>query len=179
MIFRDAKEGFMIENQEINEDAVDRREETLITRHPGYTATEQVVRDVAAERRMGLFQINRIMWSILAFLEILLAGRFLLRLIAANPDSGFAVLMYGVTGIFVGPFNGLISTPTYAGSALEITTLIAMIVYALIFWGIAYVIRMIVDRPNALTFTRTTTELTPGGEGNVRTTHTTISNGKM
>jgi uncharacterized membrane protein len=177
--FGDAKEGFMIENQEINEDAVDRREETLITNHPGYTATEQVVRDVAAERRMGLFQINRIMWSMLAFLEILLAGRFLLRLIAANPDSGFAVLMYGVTGIFVGPFNGLIATPTYAGSALEITTLIAMIVYALIFWGIAYVIRIIVDRPNALTFTRTTTELTPGGKGNVRTTHTTISNGKM
>lgn len=95
----------MIEHQESNEDAVDRREETLITRHPGYTATEQVVRDVAAERRMGLFQINRIMWSLLAFLEILLAARFLLRLIAANPDSGFAVLMYGVTGIFVGPLD--------------------------------------------------------------------------
>ncbi len=169
----------MIENQEINEDAVDRREETLVTHHPGYTATEQVVRDVAAERRMGLFQINRIMWSVLAFLEILLAGRFLLRLIAANPDSGFAVLMYGVTGIFVGPFNGLISTPSYGGSSLEITTLIAMFVYALIFWGIGYVIRMIVDRPGALLFTRTTREQTPGGEGNVRTTHTTISNGKM
>jgi hypothetical protein len=109
----------MAENQEINEDAVDRREETLITRHPGYVATEQVVRDVAAERRMGLFQLNRILWSMLVFLEILLAGRFLLRLIAANPDSGFAMLMYGITGVFVGPFNGLISTPTYGGLSLE------------------------------------------------------------
>jgi uncharacterized membrane protein len=169
----------MAENQEINEDAVDRREETLITRHPGYVATEQVVRDVAAERRMGLFQLNRILWSMLVFLEILLAGRFLLRLIAANPDSGFAMLMYGITGVFVGPFNGLISTPTYGRLSLEVTTLIAMLVYALIFWGIAYVIRMVVDRPSARSFTSTTREQTPGGEGNVRTTHTTISNGKL
>ena len=169
----------MIENQETNEVAVDRREETLVTRQPGYVATEQVVRDVAAERRMKWFQINRIMWSILAFLEILLAFRFVLRLIAANPDSGFAMLIYGITGIFAGPFNGLISTPTYAGSSLEVTTLIAMLVYALIFWGIGYLIKMIMDRPGTLTFTRTTRELTPGGEGNVRTTHTTISNGKM
>lgn len=169
----------MIENQENTEIAVDRREETLVTQQPGYTATEQVVRDVAAERRMEFFQLNRILWSMLVFLEILLGFRFLLRLIAANPDSGFAVLMYGVTGIFVAPFYGLISTPKYGGSALEVTTLIAMIVYALIFWGIAYVIRMIVDRPRARSFTSTTREQTPGGAGNVRTTHTTISNGKM
>jgi uncharacterized membrane protein len=169
----------MIENQENNAIAVDRREETLVTRHLGYAATEQVVRDVAAERRMGLFQLNRIIWSILAFLEILLAFRFILRLIAANPDSGFAMLIYGITGLFVAPFNGLIATPTPGGTPLEVTTLIAMAVYALVFWGLAYVIQMVVDRPSARSFTRTTREQTPGGEGNVRTTHTTISNGKM
>ncbi len=164
----------MLDNQEINDGAVDRREETVVTRHPGYIATEQVVRDVAAERRMGMFQLNRILWSILAFLEILLAFRFVLRMIAANADSGFAMIMYGVTGLFVAPFNGLIATPTSGGSSLELTTLIAMAVYALIFWGIAYVVRMVADRPNARSFTRTTREQTPGGEGNVRTTHTTI-----
>jgi uncharacterized membrane protein len=173
------KGDFMNENQEIDDVAVDRREEILVTRLPGYVATEQVVRDVAAERRMSIFQLNRILWSILAFLEILLAFRFFLRLIAANPDSGFAVLMYGITGVFVAPFNGLLGTPTSGGSSLEVTTLIAMAVYALIFWGIAYVIRMVVERPGRRSFTRTTREQTPGGEGNVRTTHTTISNGKL
>ena len=73
----------------------------------------------------------------------------------------------------------MIATPNSGGSPLEITTLIAMAVYVLIFWGIAYVIRMVVDRPSARSFTRTTREQTPGGEGNVRTTHTTISNSKM
>jgi uncharacterized membrane protein len=169
----------MIEHQDLNDVAVDRREETVVTRQPGYAATEQVVRDVAAERRLGLFQVNRIMWSILAFLEILLAFRFVLRMIGANPDSGFAMLIYGITGVFVAPFNGLIGTPISGGFALEVTTLIAMVVYGLIFWGIAYVIRMVVDRPRARSFTRTTREQAPGDDGNVRTTHTTISNGKV
>jgi hypothetical protein len=173
------KEAVLIEYQEMNDDAVDRREETLVTRHPGYVATEQVVRDVAAERRLGWYQFNRIMWSILAFLEILLAGRILLRLIAANPDSGFAVLMYGITGVFVAPFNGLVATPTFDGWTLEVSTLIAMAVYALSFWGVAYGIRLVMEHPSARSFYRTTREQTPGGEGNVRTTHTTISDGKL
>jgi len=164
------------DNQPLSHDvSVDRREETVTTQQPGYVATEQVVRDVAAERRLGLFQIYRFMWSILAFLEILLAFRFVLRMIAANPDSGFATLMYGITGVFVAPFNGLVGTPTSGGSALEVTTLIAMAVYALVFWGIAYVVRMITDRPRARSYTRTTREQTQGGDGNVRTTHTTIN----
>jgi uncharacterized membrane protein len=169
----------MFENEEIDDAAVNRREETVITRHPGYTATEQVIRDVAAERRIGMFQFNRILWSILALLEILLALRFILRLIAANPGSGFAVFIYGITGLFIGPFNGLIATPIIAGSPIEMTTLIGMIVYAMVFFGIGYVIQLVADRPSARSFTRSTRELTPGGEGNERTTHTTISNSKM
>ena len=85
------------------------------------------------------------------------------------------MLIYGFTGVLVAPFNGLVSTPTLGGFSLEVTTLIALAVYALIFWGIAYVIRMITDRPGARSFTRTTREQTQGGEGNVRTTHTTIN----
>jgi hypothetical protein len=73
----------------------------------------------------------------------------------------------------------LITTPTSGGLALELTTLIAMAVYALIFWGVAYLIRIITDRPSASSFTSVTREQTPGGEGNVRTTQTTISNGKL
>ena len=168
----------MLEDQFPHEDAVDRREETSITRHPGYIATEQIVRDVAAERRMMIYQVDRILWSILAFLEILLSIRFILRFITANPESGFAVFLYGITGVFVGPFNGLIATPVLGGLPFEVTTLIAMVIYALVFCGIAYGIRLATDHPNVRSFIRSTREQTPGGAGNVRTTHTTISSGK-
>lgn len=106
---------------------------------------DQGIDNVAAERRFRMSKIYRIMWALLGLLEILLALRFLLRLIAANANSGFAMFIYGITGIFVGPFNGLISTPTSGGTALEVTTLIAMAIYALIFWGIAYGLQMVLD----------------------------------
>lgn len=168
----------MMNQTRLDDSEVDRREVTVVTQEPGFASTEQVVRDVAAERRMEKFQINRIIWNILAFLEILLAFRFVLRLIAANPDSGFAMIMYGITGIFVWPFNGLIATPTSGGTSLELTTLIAMGVYALIFWGFVHAIWMIADLSIVRTFTtRSTREQTRGAPGNVRTTHT-VSNRK-
>ncbi len=167
------------ENPEDKRLAIDRREETVITRQSGYMATEQMVHDIAVERRLRILQINRILWGIFALLEILLAFRFLLKLIGANPESGFAVLIYGLTGLFIGPFVGLILTPTYGGAALELTTLIAMLVYTLIFWGIAYVIKIVIDRPGARFYSITTREQAPGRPGSLRTTHTTISDGKM
>jgi hypothetical protein len=67
----------------------------------------------------------------------------------------------------------LIGTPTSGGMILEVTTLIAMAIYALIFWGVVRVIQIVADRPSARTVTRSVREQTPGG--NERTTHTTRS----
>ena len=156
-------------DQQPNEIAVDRREETVVTHQPGYAATERSIRDVAAERRLVLFQITRIIWSALVFLEILLSVRFMLKLIGANAESGFAVFIYGVTGLFTAPFTGLLSTLSSGAAIFEITTLIAMGIYALVFWGIVRIIPIVTDRSSVRTLSRTTREQTPGG--GERTTH--------
>ena len=155
-----------------NERSVDRREETVVTQEAGYAATEQVTRDVAAERRLRLALITQIAWAILGFLQILLGLRFLLKLIGANPESGFAVIIYGITEPLIAPFALLIGTPTAGGVILEVTTLIAMAIYALLFWGVVSVIRIVMNRPVARTSTRSTREQMSGG-GEERTTHTT------
>ena len=155
-----------------NEMSVDRREETVVTQQPGYAATEQVTHDVAAERRLRLALVTQIIWAVLGLLQILLGLRFLLKLIAANPASGFAVFVYGITKPFIAPFALLIGTPTSGGVIFEATTLIAMAIYALLFWGVFSVIRIAMNRPIARTSTRSTREQTPGG-GEERTTHTT------
>lgn len=161
-------------SQPINEMAVDRREETVVTQQPGYAATEQVTRDVAAERRQTWFMVNRIMWSVVGLLEVLLGLRFVLKLIAANPDSGFAAFIYGITGPFIAPFALLVGTPTTGGIILEVTTLIAMAIYALFFWGVAHVLQIVAERPSARTVTRSVQEQTPEA-GVQRTIHTTQS----
>jgi hypothetical protein len=148
-IFGRRKENTLSDFQQIHEESVDRREETVTTQQPGYVSTEQVIYDVAAERRQGLFQITRIIWTVQSILMILLGLRFLLKFIGANPVSGFAWFIYGITGPFVAPFTGLIGTPMSGGTILEVTTLIAMGIYVLIFWGIVSVVRIVVDRPSA------------------------------
>ena len=164
----------MSDYQPIQDVAVDRREETVVTRQPGYAATQQVTRDVAAERRQVLYLINRIIWSLAGLLEVLLLIRFVLKLIGANPGSGFAVFMYGLTGVFTAPFTGLVPTWVSGATVLEVTTLIAMVIYALLFWGVVRLIPILTDRARSRTVTRTTREQTPG-TGTERTTHTTRS----
>jgi uncharacterized membrane protein len=165
----------MSENLPNKELAVDRREEVVRTQQPGYASTQQVTRDVAAENRLRLAQITRIMWTAVGILEILLGLRFMLKLIAANPGSGFAGFIYGITGAFTAPFNTLLGAPASEGSILEITTLIAMGVYALFFWVVARVIVIATERTSARTTTRSVSEQTPGGPGNERTSHTISS----
>ena len=154
-----------------NEVAVDRREETVVTQQPGYAATEQMTFDVAAERRLVFYQVTRVMWTILGLIEILLGLRFVLKLIAANAESGFGALIYGVSGLFTAPFAGLVTTPASGGNILEVTTLIAMGVYALFFWIIVRVTRIVADRPSSRTATRSVREQMPDGSN--RTTRST------
>ena len=110
-----------------------------------------------------------IQWSV-GVLNSLLCLRYLLKLMGANPDSGFGTFMYGITGLFVMPFTGLTPSWVTGAAILEVTTLVAMLVYALFFWGVVYVIRIAMDRPNARTVSRSTREITPGG--GERTTRT-------
>lgn len=79
---------------------------------------------------------SRIIYLMLGILETLLLLRFLLKLLGANPDAGFTRLIYGITYPFVVLFEDVFHTPQRRGSVLEFSTILAMIVYALLAWGI-------------------------------------------
>jgi hypothetical protein len=68
-------------------------------------------------------------------------------LIGANPASPVAALLYGFTDLFLWPFAGLVGTPEAGGLVLEITSVIAMVVYALIAWALEGIVRVIFYRP--------------------------------
>lgn len=150
----------------------DRREETVSKQQPGYQATEQHMTDVASERRQGMFQFTGLLLTVLGVLEILLGLRFALRLIAANPDTGFTQFIYGTSALFVGPFRALVENPTAEGMVLEVTTLIAMAVYALLFWIVLRFVPLMVERPSARSVSRTVSEQSPGRGGEITTERT-------
>lgn len=85
---------------------------------------------------------------LLAFstLEGLIALRILLKLIGANPENFLVALIYGLTGLFLYPFTGLVQSQAIGKMMLEISSMFAVVVYALI---AAFVEKMI-----ALTFSR-------------------------
>lgn len=104
---------------------------------------EQRRREAAQERRQTLIRVSQIIWLGLGVLEALIGIRFLLKLIAANPEAGFAQFVYTITAVFLVPFAGLTATPSAGGAVLEIPSLIAMLVYGLAAWGLVRLIWVI------------------------------------
>jgi hypothetical protein len=104
-------------------------------------------REPERERRIFTFKATQVVWLLFGILEALLALRVGLKLIGANPDSPFAAFVYGFTNLFLAPFAGLTATPSANGMVLEISTVIAMLVYALIAWVLDRIIWVIFYRP--------------------------------
>jgi len=105
----------------------------------------------ANEQRLFTFKAYQIIWFVIGLIEALLAVRFTLKLIAANPGSPFAGLVYGLSDFFLLPFFGLTITPSVGGIVLELHTIIAMIVYALMGWGLQRLVEVLFYQPAEVT----------------------------
>jgi len=79
----------------------------------------------------------------LGVLEVILALRLIFRLLGANEDNGFITFLYSLSHVFVGPFNGIFNDQALGRSVFEISTVVAMLVYALIAWGIVSLGRLL------------------------------------
>ena len=92
---------------------------------------------------------KNIVYYILGVLEVLLAFRLVFKLLGANPQSPFVSFIYSVSQAFLSPFTGIFRSAVTKGieaqSVLEPTTIIAMIVYAILAWGIVKLIE--ISRP--------------------------------
>lgn len=90
--------------------------------------------------------VEYIIYFFFGALEILLAFRLVLKLMGANPISGFVSFIYSLTQIFIVPFSGIFHLATSQGiettAVFEPGTLVAIIVYAVLAWGIVMLIRI-------------------------------------
>lgn len=98
-----------------------------------------------------LFRGTQVVWYILGILEVILAFRFVLKLLAANPGAGFTDFVYSISRPFAAPFLNVFKITRVEGSVFEWTTLLAMLVYWLIAWGIIklFVMSKTVSTPEA------------------------------
>jgi uncharacterized protein YggT (Ycf19 family) len=128
-------------------DDVSTTKETIVTSTPNGMAkrTQTTVSQETPpvdSRKKALFHAYQLLWYLLGVLEVILVARFLLRFLAANPASGFTALVYALSEPFVLPFRGIFPPVVTEGSVLEWSTIIAMIVYALIVYGIIHFLHL-------------------------------------
>jgi hypothetical protein len=110
------------------------------------SVTSPTVKTEVKREATGSQTVEYIAYFILGTLEILLAFRLVLKLMGANIASGFVSFIYGLTGIFILPFEGIFRRGVSQGiettSIFEPSTFVAMIVYAVVIWGIVKLIRI-------------------------------------
>jgi len=111
-----------------------------------YTATPY-----ATNRARPLYRGTQVVWYVLGILEAVLAFRFVLRLLGANPYAGFTHFIYTLSYLFVYPFQAVFRVTAVSGSVFEWSTLLAMLVYWLIALALIrlFVMSKPVTRPEA------------------------------
>ncbi len=96
-----------------------------------------------------------LIYFICGVIEILLAFRLVFKLTGANPVSPFVSLIYGLSNIFVWPFQGIFRSGYTQGvettAILEPAILVAMAVYAVLAWGIIKLVAILAGkRPSSV-----------------------------
>jgi len=95
-----------------------------------------VFEDKNQSRANARYWIARVTYFLLGVLEVILGLRLLFRLLGANEGNDFVTFLYNLSHIFVVGFNGIFNDQALGRSVFEVSTVVAMLVYALIAWGI-------------------------------------------
>lgn len=100
------------------------------------TPLENQTPQQAYVKKKAIFRAHQVVWYILGLIEVLLGFRFILAMIGANPNSGFTALIYTLSAPFALPFRGIVSSTQIGSSVIEWSTLIAMLVYLVLAYGL-------------------------------------------
>jgi len=111
------------------------------------TEVRSVQQEPEREQRIFTFKVTQLIWLFLGILEALIALRIGLKLIGANPESPIVALIYGLTYLFLFPFQGMVATPSAGSIVLELSSLFAMLIYALIAWAVERTVWVLFYRP--------------------------------
>jgi len=111
------------------------------------TKVRSVQKGSGIRQRFFSFKATQIILWCFSILETMIALRIVLKLIGANPGSFIVNLIYGITSPFLIPFAGVIRSPAADAMVLEISSIFAIVIYALIAVAFEKLIWVIVSRP--------------------------------
>lgn len=109
---------------------------------PQPSTPEPVERVAIVEHGRYNFRAAAVVGLIVGVVDVLIAGRFLLKLFGASDQSSFVSFIYGLTAPLVGPFRGIFANSGSTSNVFEPAALVAIIVFALVGWGAVVLIRI-------------------------------------
>src|SRR5450759_5270614 len=89
------------------------------------------------------FRAAAVVGFIVGVVDILVAARFLAKLFGASAQSAFVNFIYQVSAPLVAPFTGIFGDTGSKTNMFETASLVAIVVYAVIGWGLVVLIRII------------------------------------
>ena len=89
------------------------------------------------------FRAAAVVWFVVGVVEIFIAARFLGKLFGASAHSAFVNFIYQVSAPMVAPFTGIFGDTGSRTNTFETASLVAIVVYAVIGWGLVVLIRIV------------------------------------
>ncbi len=96
-----------------------------------------------AEEGRYNFRAAAVVGFIVGVADVLIAGRFLGKLLGASSQSAFVSFVYQVSSPLVAPFKGIFANAGSSTNTFETASLVAIAVYAVIGWGLVMLIRIV------------------------------------
>lgn len=113
-----------------------------------YDSEEELQQEPGQILKYAMGKVNDFLQWFVITLEIVLGIRFLLMLIGADPSNIFAAFIYALTSVILFPFSRIVPDPSFrVNQAFEISTLIGMGIYFLVFWLLGRLIRITISDP--------------------------------
>jgi len=89
------------------------------------------------------FRAAAVVGFLVGVVDIFVAARFLGKLFGASSQSAFVNFIYQVSSPMVAPFKGIFGNGGSNTNSFETASLVAIVVYAVIGWGLVVLIRII------------------------------------
>jgi len=105
---------------------------------------------ISAEHEIGRGKVAARMSQFVDYLFYLVYGmiilEFMLKIMGARPGNGFVQFVAAITHPILGPFERIVGTPSAGSFQLQLSYLIALVVYILIHLAINGVFRLVAHR---------------------------------
>jgi YGGT family len=98
---------------------------------------------VMTEKASYNFRAAAVVGLVVGIVDVIIAARFLGKLLGASAHSAFVNFIYQLSGVMVAPFTGIFGNTGNNTNTFETASLVAIVVYAVIGWGLVVLIRIV------------------------------------